>query len=379
MTSGWQSQQVCVLRPALRPTTHREVEDRGTPYFVRIPNELKLMFADNLELDDINTLVRTTRALNRLLSPYMYLRAKDQNSRNGRPYFLQAVDAGSLSAVRQFIEVGTSVNTTDTMAPDWATSLHICACYGHIEIARLLIQNGVDLSPVNESGWTPLHYAAVGGDPSSEAMVRLLLDAGADVSGSSQCSDTVLSVATADGTVSIVQLLLERGAIPTIIDQEGDTLLHCAAKHSTGATVRLYLEAGLNIEATNDMGETPLHCAAMYDRKDNIEVLLQWGANVHVFDNGGSTPLQAHFQWKRSDSTAHRILHHETLPGVISWKGSMRCVPVCRFVELDAPVVDLLLSSGANIRARRNSTPSALAEATSWVNDRHDRELVEHR
>jgi hypothetical protein len=52
------------------------------------------MFADCLDLDDINTLVCTTRALNWLLTPYMYRRSKDLKSRDRRPYFLKAVDAG---------------------------------------------------------------------------------------------------------------------------------------------------------------------------------------------------------------------------------------------------------------------------------------------
>jgi hypothetical protein len=34
------------------------------------PNELQLMFSDNLDLGDINALVRTSRALNQLLTPY---------------------------------------------------------------------------------------------------------------------------------------------------------------------------------------------------------------------------------------------------------------------------------------------------------------------
>jgi hypothetical protein len=90
-----------------------EVEHPDSPHFVRIPNELKLIFADCLDLDDINTLVRTTRALNRLLTTFMYRRAEDLESWNGRPYILQAVGAGNLTAVRRFIEVGTSVNMSD--------------------------------------------------------------------------------------------------------------------------------------------------------------------------------------------------------------------------------------------------------------------------
>jgi hypothetical protein len=142
---------------------HPEVEHHpDSPPFVRIPNELKLMFADCLDLDDINTLVRITRALNWLLTPYMYRYAKDLVSRCGRPYFLRAVKAGNLTAVRHFIEVGTSVNMSDPTDDFLPTALHRCVWEGYIEMAQLLIQHGVNMSPVNHFGHTSLHEA-IGG------------------------------------------------------------------------------------------------------------------------------------------------------------------------------------------------------------------------
>jgi ankyrin repeat protein len=318
------------------------------------------MFADCLDLHDISTLVRTTRALNRLLTPYLYQHAKDLESRDGKPYFLEAVDAGNLAAVRRFIEVGTSINMRDPTPGDRATALHSCVRDGNIQIAQLLIQHGVNMSPVNYSGHTPLHDA-IGGE-SEEIWVRLLVDAGADISASGGFYGTILCKAMTYGSPSTVQLLLQRGAIPTIWNLDGDTLLHCPQWEGTAATVGLFLEAGLNIEATNEWGETPLHHAAGYGREDYVKELLQWGANVDATDNEGRTPLQAFLDWRLSASTARHILHHETLPEVS--KGSQACVPTCRSVEFHEPVTDLLLSAGANIRASRNSTRSPLDWAT---------------
>jgi ankyrin repeat protein len=130
------------------------VEHPDSPLFLRIPNELKLMFADCLGLGDINTLVRTTPAMNRLLTPYMYRRAKDRKLRDSeRPYFLEAVDAGNHAAVRHYIEVGTSVSKSDTIVDSHTTALHSCVISGNIEIAQLLIRHGVNMSLVDGSGW----------------------------------------------------------------------------------------------------------------------------------------------------------------------------------------------------------------------------------
>jgi ankyrin repeat protein len=321
------------------------------------------MFADCLALDDINTLVRTTWALNRLLTPYMYRRSKDLESWSGRPYFLQAVNAGNLTAVRHFIEAGASVNMNDPTELFLPTALHRCVLEGYIEVAQLLIQHGINISPGNHFGVTPLHDA-IGGE-SEETWVKLLVDAGADISARSADGYTILSWATTCGNPSTVQLLLQRGAIPAIRNSSGDTLLHCPVLGGSAATVGLFLEAGLHIEATNALGETPLHHAAKLNRNDYVFELLRRGANVDAIDMKGRTPLQAILSSRRSTSAARHILHHETLPEVCSSNGREACFPSCRNEKFFHPVVDMLLSAGADIRASRNSTPSPLDWAAS--------------
>jgi ankyrin repeat protein len=335
-----------------------------------MPNELKLMFADCLDLHDINTLVRTTRALNWLLTTHMYRCAKDLVSRCGRPYFLRAVKAGNLTAVKHFIEVGTSVDMSDPTDDFLQTALHRCVREGYIEMAQLLIQHGVNISSVNSFGLTPLHQAI--GGRSEETWAKLLVDAGADIFARTVAGETMLSWATTWGKLSTVQFLLERGATSTTRTRRGNTLLHnslrCPADSQSAAKLGLFLEAGLNIEATNNKGETPLHLAAKFGKDDCVFRLLQRGANVDAISMGGRTPLQAVLGWCGSASAARHILHHDTLPEECASKGNQACVPGCLFGESDEPVVDLLLSAGADIRASRNSTRSPLDWAASFLN-----------
>jgi ankyrin repeat protein len=378
-TSRCQTQEVRALPTSPRRAANHEEEDHAILNFERIPNELKLMVADCLNLFDTSSLGRTSRALYALLTEYRYRRAKDLKNKYGRPYFLLAVDSGDLSAVKQFIEVGTSVNMCDTVDDKLPTALHSCVKRGNIDIAQLLIQNRVNMSAENKEGWTPLYCAAGRFRPPREAMVRVLLDAGPPILASSKFEETILYTATVFGTASIVKLLLQRGEIPIPSEHNGATLLHCAATLATGATVRVLFESGLDIEATTVLGETPLHCAASFNKKDTVDVLLQSGANVHAIDLIGFTPLQTFFEWRPSDSAAHRILHHEALPEGCSWKGIEECVPACRFVNFNEPVVDLLLSAGANIWACSNSTRSAFDGATDWVNNHRGLQPLDSR
>jgi ankyrin repeat protein len=340
---------------ARRPTVYRNADDLGSPYFVRIPNELKLILADNLEICDINTLVRTSRALNRLLNLYMYHRAKLLNSRFGRPYFLRAVDSGDITAVRHFIEVGTSVNMCDPVHSLRPTPLISCVEGGNIEIARLLIENGVNPSAANESELSPLHYA-VCHSPPNEEMVALLLDAGADISTTDTSFATILYTATMHAPTSILELLLNRGADPNICEDIGATLLHFAATYGTKAKVRLILEAGVNIEATNDLGETALHIAAHSNLKDHVEALLEFGANVDAIDNEGLTPLQAYLKW---NCPPDRVEPFRFCGNWRSRKVTKTPSSESLFCEFNDPIIDLLLSARTNIRRSSNNSRGA--------------------
>jgi ankyrin repeat protein len=231
-------------------------------------------------------------------------------------------------AVRHFIEVGTSVNMRDPTDLYHPTALHSCVEGGYIKMAQLLIQHGVNMSPVNRLGETPLHRAL--GGKSEETWVRILADAGADICARTVDGVTTLSWATTCGKISTVQFLLEREAIPTTRHWRGNTLLHnslqCAAASRSAAKLGLLLEAGMDIEATNNLGETPLRYAAQFGKDDCVFQLLQQRANDDAISIQGRTPLQAVLGWSRSTSAARHILHHDTLPEECALKGSQACV-----------------------------------------------------
>jgi ankyrin repeat protein len=94
-----------------------------------------------------------------------------------------------------------------------------------LDNSRRLIDAGADVNASDETGSTPLHFAAKG---ESEEVVELLVDAGANVNAANSKGETPLNNAVSNTTsaqLPIIRLLRARGADPTIPAQDGFTAL----------------------------------------------------------------------------------------------------------------------------------------------------------
>ena len=89
-----------------------------------------------------------------------------------------------------------------------ATPLLAACAEGHVDAARLLLDNGADLHRRDSQGHTPLNLAACYGHIE---VVQLLLDSGADadLNVADEDGDTPIANAKAAGNASIVALLEE--------------------------------------------------------------------------------------------------------------------------------------------------------------------------
>ncbi|CAM9882156.1 unnamed protein product [Scytosiphon promiscuus] len=97
------------------------------------------------------------------------------------------------------------------------TPLHLAARESSVEVAEVLLRHGADpnaKTSAQEGGMSPLHFAAApGNDDRRRAIVRLLLQAGADVDAASADGVTSpLKLACLNAGVVCVEELLRRGA-----------------------------------------------------------------------------------------------------------------------------------------------------------------------
>jgi Ankyrin repeats (3 copies)/NACHT domain/Ankyrin repeats (many copies)/Ankyrin repeat len=171
---------------------------------------------------------------------------------------------------------------------DGTTVLHEAARSGNEAMVRLLLEKGANLKTKGRRGETVLHVAAWSGN---EAMVRLLLEKGANLKTKDRRGETVLHVAAGSGNEAMVRLLLEKGAGLKAKDEDGTTVLHWAAWSGDEATIRLLVEKGADPKAKKEDGTTVLHEAARSGNEAMVRLLLEKGADPKAKNKNGQAVL----------------------------------------------------------------------------------------
>ncbi|KAJ5653623.1 hypothetical protein N7490_000626 [Penicillium lividum] len=239
------------------------------------------------------------------------------------------------------------------------TPLTWAAQRGHKAVVRLLLEKGADPESKDNSYRTSLSWAAEIGH---EAVVRLLLEKGADPeSRDNEYEQTPLSLAAEMGHEAVVRLLLEKGANAESRNNVcGETPLSGAADMGHEAVVRLLLEKGADPESKDKSDRTPLSRAAESGHEAVVRLLLEKGANLESKDDYNRTSLS----WAAE-------IGHEAVVRLLLEKGAdpeskdkSDRTPLSRAAESGhEAVVRLLLEKGANLESKDYSDRTPL----SWA------------
>ncbi len=138
--------------------------------------------------------------------------------------------------------------------------LHTAIRIGNVNIAKLLINKGVDINQLPKDNGNDTDYKG----------------------------KSALAYSVIKRNVDIVKLLLLNNTDITI---DKEPILYTALIHYEYRIVKLLLDAGVDIDVRDGWGDTPLTKACKEGYTDAVKLLIEYGADVNYTDKKGKKPL----------------------------------------------------------------------------------------
>lgn len=168
-----------------------------------------------------------------------------------------------------------------------------------INILKLLIAKGADITLKDKNGFNALHHAT--SFNTLEIVTFFVDEKGMNINTDTENKETPLHLAITNNTDSrIVPYLIERGATINVQDLFGVTPLMKAAQYFKTSFVNLLLEKGANVELVDFSDvktalqyaiDTTFHNQTNPKGLEIVKLLVENGANVNAKTNRSNTPL----------------------------------------------------------------------------------------
>lgn len=154
---------------------------------------------------------------------------------------------------------------------------------GHGAVVRMLLDKGADPNSRDESGRTPLSWAVLN---QHETVTEYLAEGNADVNIEDYDHWTPLKTAVKGGSYSMVELLLDLGASLSAPASERLTAIHLAMNREDKSIMDLFVRRCGDTNG-GQRGWTRLHLAAINGDKESVRRQLEQGADKAARDQRG--------------------------------------------------------------------------------------------
>lgn len=224
---------------------------------------------------------------------------------------------------------------------------------GNLEIAKKLVEMGIDPNVTDDRGYTPLHWGRV-----DYKVAKYLIESGADVTARTKSGQTPLH---REGNLDTIELLVKASADINAQDNEGKTPVYQEASYNFRVYHKLtkLLDLGADANIRAEKGLTALH---IVQNAEAARVLIKFGADVHARTNEGDTPLHTVY----SDVIAKELIENGADPNATN---KQKQTPLHNKYT-DKKKIYLIQSAGADVNLKDNygRTPMYYATSVELVN-----------
>ena len=240
----------------------------------------------------------------------MYLKSTDEqlinslakvlnkNAKIIKPILWQACLDGNIEKIREILEKykkNSSFLKTIVCEKgnDKYSLLHIAAAKSAHEILRLFLEFtekfGADIDVLDFNNLTPFHYASFQGDVE---IAKLLLNMGADISKPLPNGNLPIIQPVSLGHKDMVEFLVDQGVnIECFSIDKGYGLLHICVQENQIEILKYLISKNANVNKQTFKGKTPCYLAARYDRREILKILLENGCDPNIKSSKGTTAL----------------------------------------------------------------------------------------
>lgn len=218
------------------------------------------------------------------------------SSFNERNLFLFLLEKWMLNIALKLLWKWFDINSTDSLWDNW---LHYVIRNGNFEDVRVLVQKGIDINKINNTGESPLIVAIDKGDTTT---ALFLIDNNANLNSKDK---SILSCCIASNNLVIFNALIVKGInvlvediyfaykqmkepfffllmkhdilnINNIITSEGNGLIHLFVLNNDLTSLQLLIKKSININALNDEWESCIHLAIKWHLSTNFLPIIEF-------------------------------------------------------------------------------------------------------